>query len=56
MSEPYDDYDGYLKANLRWFISFGVLLLAIAAVAYFASQPSPPAHRPEIPPSQTESR
>lgn len=43
MSEPYDDYDGYLRANLKWFLSLAILLAAIATAAYFASQPTPPA-------------
>ena len=34
MSEPYSDYDGYLRANLKWFLSLGLLLAAIAALAF----------------------
>lgn len=54
MSNPYDDYDGYLKANLKWFLSLTLVLAAIAAAAFFASQPAPPAQRQAPLPANAE--
>jgi len=53
MSEPYSDYDGYLRANLKWFLSLGLLLAAIAAIAFLASGPAPIEHEPAAPPAQS---
>lgn len=54
MSEPYDDYDGYLRANIKWFLSLAILLAAIATAAYFASQPTPPAVPRDSIPAQAQ--
>ena len=54
MSQSYEDYDGYMKANLKWFLTLALVLAGIAAAAFFASQPAPPAHCLETPPAHAE--